>query len=101
MNEAARADLQQALQITVEMLDAATGNNWDWVSQLDAERHRELQKCKGSPLSDRDRQIIATLRRHNETLMAHAEAARAALKAQLDQHQYNHRALRTYISSST
>jgi hypothetical protein len=100
MSEAAHADLQQALQITIEMLDAAAGNNWDRVIQLDAERHRPLRKRQADPLSDEGRQIVAALLRHNQTLMAHADAARAMLKKQLDEHQYNHRALRTYISSS-
>jgi len=101
MNEAARIDLQHALQITIEMLDAAAGNNWDRVSQLDAERQRQLRTPRSGPLTGHDRQLIATLLKHNQTLMAHADAARTTLKAQLDQHQYNHRALRTYISSST
>jgi hypothetical protein len=100
MNDTAHADLQRALQITVEMLDAAAGNNWDRVSQLDAERHRQLRKRQADLLSEQDRQIVATLLRHNQTLMAHADMARATLKKQLDEHQYNHRALRTYISSS-
>jgi hypothetical protein len=100
MNEVVGVDLQRALQITVEMLDAAAGNNWDRVRQLDAERHCLLHKRAAGPLSGDDRQIIATLLRHNQTLKAHADAAQAILKRQLDQHQYNHRALRTYISSS-
>jgi hypothetical protein len=100
MNEAAHADLQRALQITIEMLDAAAGNNWDRVGQLDVERDRQLRKRQADSLSDQDRQIIGAVLRHNQTLMAHADAARATVKKQLEQHQYNHRALRTYISSS-
>ena len=100
MSDAARADLQRALQITIEMIDAAVGNNWDRVSQLDVERQRQLRMHHANPLNDQDRQVIASMHRHNQTLMAHADAARATLKAQLEQHQYNHRALRTYISSS-
>jgi hypothetical protein len=100
MNDAAHADLQRTLEITLEMLDAAASGNWDRVDQLDIERQRQLQKHGGSPLTERDRQIVAALRRHNTTLMTHADAARAQLKQQMDQHQYNHRALRTYISSS-
>lgn len=100
MNEAASAELQRALELTVGMLDAAAGNNWDRVSQLDAERQRRLRKRDAASLSADDRQIVATLLKHNQTLLAHADAARAALRKQLDQHQYNHRALRTYIASS-
>jgi hypothetical protein len=100
MSEAAHTDLQHALQITIQMLDAAAGNNWDRVIQLDAERERQLRKRPAGPLNEQDRQVIATLRKHNQMLMAHADAARSALKQQMDQHQHNHHALRTYISSS-
>jgi hypothetical protein len=100
MNQAASADLQRALQITTDMLDAAAGNNWDRVSQLDAERHRYLQKHQADLLTMQDRQMIAALLAHNQTLLVHAENAREAVREQLDQHQYKHRALRTYISSS-
>jgi len=100
MNRPGSADLQRALQLTIEMLDAAAGNNWDRVSQLDAERHRQLQRRRPGPLTGDDRQVIATLLTHNQTLKAHADVARAALKQKLEQHQHNHRALRSYISSS-
>jgi hypothetical protein len=100
MNEAASAELQQALELTVGMLDAAAGNNWDRVGQLDAERQRRLRKRGTAALNADERRIVSTLLTHNQTLLAHADAARAALREQLDQHQYNHRALRTYIASS-
>jgi hypothetical protein len=100
MSGMAHADLQDALQLTVEMLDAANGGNWERVSQLDAERDRLLRKRQADSLSSADRETIAALLTHNQTLMAHAEAARNAVQGQLDQHQYKHRALRTYISSS-
>jgi hypothetical protein len=100
VSDAAHAELQHALQITVEMLDAAAGNNWDRVSQLDAERDRVLRKHSVEPVSGADREIIARLLAHNQTLAAHAGLARDAVQRQLDEHQYKHRALRTYISSS-
>jgi hypothetical protein len=101
MNQAVSDDLQRALQITIEMLDAAAGSNWDRVYQLDVERQRQLHKRRAGPLSDNDRQIIAAVLKHNQTLMAHADVARTSLKQQLDRHQYNHRALKTYIHSSS
>jgi hypothetical protein len=100
MSEAAHPDLQHALQITVEMLDAAAGGNWERVGQLDVERDRLLRKRQADPASSHDRETIAALLSHNQTLMAHAEAARDGVQRQLDEHQYKHRALRTYISSS-
>jgi Flagellar protein FliT len=101
MNEATRIDLQRVLQITIDMLDAAAGSNWDRVSQLDAERNRQLRKRESGPLTEHDREIIATVVKHNQTLKAHADAARSTLKQQLDQHPYNRRALQTYIRSSS
>jgi transposase len=100
MNDPAHADLQRALQITIDMLHAAAGSNWDRVLQLEAERQRQLRKRQPGRLSETDRQIISTIVKHNLTLMAHADAARSTLKEQIDQQQYNHRALRTYISCS-
>lgn len=100
MNEAPRIDLQRVLQITIDMLDAAAGSNWDRVSQLDAERTRHLRKGAG-PLTESERQIIATVVKHNQTLKAHADVARTALKQQLDRQPYNRRALQTYIRSSS
>ncbi|HTV86120.1 MAG TPA: flagellar protein FliT [Dyella sp.] len=100
MNEPASAPLTRALELTVGMLDAAAGDNWDRVSQLDAERQRSLRKCGAEPLGAGERQLVAALLKHNQTLLALAEGARAALHKQLDQHRYNHRALRTYIASS-
>lgn len=101
MNEAARIDLQRVLQITVEMLDAAAGSNWDRVSQLDAVRNRHLHKHEAGSLTEDDRQIIASIVKHNQTLKAHADAARSALKQQMDRQPYNRRALQTYIRSSS
>jgi hypothetical protein len=100
MSDASHADLQRALQITVEMLDAAAGDNWDRVRQLDAERDQLLRKHPADVRNGNERETIAALLTHNQTLMVHAEAARDAVKRQLDQHQYKHRALRTYLSSS-
>ena len=101
MNEAARIDLPRVLQITIDMLDAAAGGNWDRVSQLDAERNRHLRKQGAGSLTESDRQIIATVVKHNQTLKAHADVARTALKQQLDRQPYNRRALQTYIRSSS
>lgn len=100
MSEAAHTDLQDALQLTLEMLDAANSGNWERVGQLDSERDRLLRKRQADALSSGDHEIITTLLAHNQMLQAHAEAAQEAVKQQLDQHQYNHNALRTYISSS-
>jgi hypothetical protein len=100
MSDLAHPDLQRALQMTMEMLDAASGGNWERVSQLDGERDRLLRKHQADALSADDRKAIAALLTHNQSLMAHAEIARDAVQRQLDQHQYKHRALRTYISSS-
>jgi hypothetical protein len=100
MSDMPHPDLQRAVQMTVEMLDAAVGGNWERVSQLDSERDRLLRKHQADALTADDRKAIAAVLTHNQTLMAHAEIARDAVRRQMDQHQYNHRALRTYISSS-
>lgn len=91
--------LQQALALTVEMLDAATHGDWVLVSELDARRQACLPPDTGT-FGMQHRQTLQALHAHNQTLLARAEQMREQVGQQLSQHQYNHRALQTYVTSA-
>ena len=99
MTDAAFNVLQQALALTVEMVDAASHGDWARVSELDARRVSLLPAETGSfGLQHRD--TLQALHAHNQALLARAEQTREQVEQQLSQHQYNHRALQTYVTSA-
>lgn len=101
MSDGAHAALQRALQITARMLDAAASDDWSQVINLDAERQpliRQASSDGGPNISDRD--LLQALHEHNHVLLERATTACETVERRLSQHKYNHRALRTYITSS-
>lgn len=98
MSDLARANLQRALDITVEMIDAAISDNWPRVVELDAQRQVCLEQFQAGP---QHREALLALQVHNRTLLERAHRAHDMVQQQLGRHQYNHRALRTYITSSS
>ncbi|MFC3652663.1 flagellar protein FliT [Dyella humi] len=100
MNEATQNELQRALALTVEMIDAAARDNWTLVTELDAQRQVHLQQIQHDTLAAQHREALQTLQVHNRALLERAEQVRETVEQQLSQHQYNHRALRTYITSA-
>lgn len=101
MNDPLHAKLRRALDITVEMIDAATSENWSRVVELDAQRQVYLKQVPASAAGAEHREALLALQVHNRALLERANLAHEALQQQLGQHQYNHRALRTYIISSS
>jgi hypothetical protein len=100
MNDAAQTELQRALALTVEMIDAAAHDNWMLVTELDARRQVHLQQVQHNALAAEHSETLQALQAHNRALLERAEQVRETVEQQLGQHQYNHRALRTYISSA-
>jgi hypothetical protein len=98
MNDPVHAKLRRALDITIEMIDAATSENWSRVIELDTQRQAYLKQV---PASAEHREALLALQVHNQVLLERANLSHQALQRQLGQHQYNHRALRTYITSSS
>lgn len=92
--------LQQALALTILMSEAASEDNWTLVAELDAQRQVPLQRVQGATLDSRHRDPLASLEAHNRAVLERAQQVRDAVEQQLSQHQYNHRALRSYVSSS-
>jgi hypothetical protein len=91
--------LQQALSLTVEMIDAASQGDWTMVSELDARRQALLPAEIGA-FDMQHRETLHALHTHNQVLLARAEQVREQVEHQLSQHQYNHRALQTYVTSA-
>lgn len=100
MNDAALTELQHALSLTVEMIDAAAHDNWTLVTELDARRQVHLQQVSSDTLGIQHRETLQALQAHNDALLERAEQVRNGVEQQLSQHQYNHRALRTYVTSA-
>ena len=100
MNDAAHDDLQCALALTVQMIGAATHDNWTLVNELDAQRQRYLQQVQAGALGMQHRETLQALHAHNRSLLEYAEQLRETVEQQLSQHRYNHRALRTYVTSA-
>jgi hypothetical protein len=101
MNDPAHLGLQRALEITAEMIDAAQGDNWPHVLELDARRQVCLVQARAGALGPEHRQALLSLQVHNQVLLERASLAHQAVEQQIGRHQYNHRALRTYIVSSS
>jgi hypothetical protein len=98
MSGAAHAPLQQALDISTQMLDAADQGLWSRVAELDTERQTWIRQQH--PANQPNIEALTTLQEHNRILLDRAGVAREGVERQLGQHKYNHRALSTYIASS-
>lgn len=99
MTDAVFNALQQALALTVEMIDAASHGDWTMVNELDA-RRQALLPAETCSLGLQHRETLQALHAHNQALLARAEQVREQFEQQLSQHQYNHRALQTYVTSA-
>lgn len=100
MNGIVHDELQHALTLTIAMSEAAAHDNWALVVELDARRQVHLQHMRRGDLDAQHRDALAALQAHNRALLERAEQVRDAVERQISQHQYNHRALRTYVSST-
>jgi hypothetical protein len=100
MSHHAQEALQQALALTIRMSEAAATGNWTLVTELDAQRQLPLQHMQDSSFDLRHRDALASLEAHNRAVLERAHQVREAVEQQLSQHQYNYRALQSYVSSS-
>ncbi|GAB2563903.1 hypothetical protein ISP15_05115 [Dyella jejuensis] len=98
MDDPTQAALQRALDITLAMTEAASSDNWTLVAELDEQRRTVLPKADTA--GSQHRETLLALEAHNRALLERAGLVRAAMEQQISRHQYNHRALRTYITSS-
>jgi len=99
MTDAVFNALQQALALSIEMVDAAAHDRWELVSELDV-RRQALLPAHIDAFGLQHRDTLQALHAHNQVLLARAEQMREQVEQQLSQHQYNHRALQTYVTSA-
>jgi hypothetical protein len=100
MSSAVQDELQQALALTADMGEAASDGNWTRVAELDAQRQLHLQRMHAGSLGPQHRTALAALQAQNRALLERAQQVRDDVEQQLSQHQYNHRALRAYVTSA-
>lgn len=100
MSSQAQDALRQALALTIQMSEAAAAGNWSLVADLDAQRQVSMQFMRSASFDIRHRDALASLEAHNRAILERVQQVRDSVEQQLSQHQYNHRALRSYVSSS-
>ncbi|GGA27637.1 hypothetical protein [Dyella nitratireducens] len=100
MTSSVQDALQQALALTIQMSDAASDGNWTLVAELDAQRQIPLQHVQNASLDIQHRDTLAALQAYNRAVLERTQQVHDSIEQQLSQHQYNHRALRSYVSSS-
>jgi|GEM_PF-634966 len=100
MSDVVLISLQHTLTLTVEMIDAAAHDNWTLVTELDERRQFHLQQLQAATLHSHHHEMLQALQAQNQKLLERAESVRDTVEQQLSQHQYNHRALQTYVTSA-
>lgn len=100
MTSPAQDALQAALALTIQMSEAAADGNWTLVTELDAQRQIPLRHMQAISFDQRHREALASLEAHNRAVLDRVQGVRDAVEQQLSRHQYNYRALRSYVSSS-
>ena len=91
MNEAPHPDLQQALVLSADMLQAAGRGDWASASALQAECDRLLRRA---PVN------VAGLMAMRQLQLDQAAQARSAVTDHLSRHHVNHRAVSAYLDTA-
>lgn len=100
MNGAGTSPLERAVALTLRMTEAAGNHDWNLVAQLEPVRQVCLDEVRAQPLKSTQRPLLIALDGHNRRLIELAGQAYRRAEEQLGRHQYNHRALASYIDSS-
>ncbi len=95
MNVPGRADLEHALQLGAQMLDAAREGDWKAVAGLRPEYDALLRQ--GAPANDVERGFLLQVQQQHQQLVELTAQARDSIARQLQQQRKNHRALNAYL----
>lgn len=95
MNVPGRADLEHALQLGAQMLDAAREGDWKAVAGLRPEYDALLRQ--GAPANDVERDFLLQVQQQHQQLVELTAQARDSIARQLQQQRKNHRALNAYL----
>jgi len=95
MSAVGHAALQQALQLSSQMLGAAQAQDWGTVAELRPDYDDVLRR--GTPATDASREILTELLHQHQLLVQLTDQAREQIAMELEQQQRNHRALNAYL----
>lgn len=95
MSAVGHAALEQALQLSTQMLGAAQSQDWGTVAALRPDYDDVLRR--GAPATDASREILTTLLGQHQQLVQLTDQARQQIASELEQQQRNHRALNAYL----
>ncbi|NII09200.1 hypothetical protein [Oleiagrimonas sp. C23AA] len=96
MNPNLPEPLEQALTLSIRMLEASHTHQWDQVASLKSEFDRALRDV-GTPTA-RMREAFAVLASQQQQLQARAREAQDAIGDELGKHKYKQRAVHAYLS---
>lgn len=97
MNEAPHPDLQRALMLSADMLQAAGRGDWASASALQAECDRLLRQA---PINAAGLMAMRQLQLDQRALLELAAQARNAVSDHLSRHHVNHRAVSAYLDTA-
>jgi hypothetical protein len=90
--------LEQSLELTTRMLEAAGRGDWDDVVGFDIERSELL--AQGHPADARSRELLMSLVEKNRELEVIAGRARDQVDQQMGDNRQRHRAASAYLASA-
>lgn len=95
MSAEGHAALEQALQLSTQMLGAAQAQDWGTVVELRPDYDDVLRR--GTPVTDASREILTEILQQHQQLAQLTDQARQLIGKELEQQQRNHRALNAYL----
>lgn len=97
MSEQAHPDLQQALALSAQMLEAGRQGDWPRATALQGECDRLI---RGAPINAAGVMAMRQLQLDQQSLLALAAQARDEVSEQLRRHRGNHRAVSAYLHAA-
>lgn len=97
MNEAPHPDLQRALALSVDMLQAARRGDWAGATALQAECDRLLRKAT---VNAAGLMALRQLQLDQRAMLELAARARGVVGESLARHHVNHRAVSAYLDTA-
>lgn len=98
IGDAGHAELDRALRLSAQMLDAAQAGRWETMPALQAQCDALVRG--EHPADEATRSALQTLQERHLKLLELAGSARDAIGHDLGRHRHNHRALSAYLGSS-
>ncbi len=97
-SDSCHPDLDHALQLAGQMMEAATAGDWSRVATLQTKCDALVRRAY--PHSDATHKALLALQSQHEQLSARVAQARDGIAQEIARHTHNHRALNAYLDSS-